>query len=212
LTKIVRSVRYSLLGAFIVLIAGCRMALVATPTAAAVSSSATIIADCKDHGGLTGNYSVAELRNALQVMPPEDKEYTSCQDVLNRALLADISTPTTGSGGPGGGSGSFLPTPVIAILVVLFLVAVTFGAVAVRRRRRPSGKDVGRVMLHIERADQETQRQLWVLGERLPEPLSIGSRSSEFWVSFPHDFGEAKAREEIRKAIDRAHLHLITVA
>jgi hypothetical protein len=77
---------------------------------------------------------------------------------------------------------------------------------------RAGGEDVSHVMLHIERADQETQGQLWVLSERLPEPLSVGSRSWEFWVSFPHEFGEAKARQEVRNAIEAADLNLITVA
>jgi hypothetical protein len=66
-------------------------------------------------------------------------------------------------------------------------------------------------MLHIERADQQTQHQLWVLSERLPEPLSVESRSWEFWVSYPDEFGETQAREQVRNAIEAADLHLITV-
>jgi hypothetical protein len=127
-----RRVRFALLGALAALaVCSC----MAAPAGAASSSNA-IIADCYAHpGGLTGHYTVAELRKAIQVMPPEAKEYTSCPDVVNRALLAALASPTKrGGGGSGGGSGSFLPTPVIVILVVLVLVAVTFGAVAVRRR------------------------------------------------------------------------------
>jgi hypothetical protein len=125
-----RRLRIALLGALAALaVCSC----LAAPAGAASTSNA-IIADCNAHpGGLTGHYTVAQLREALQVMPAEVKEYTSCPDVVNRALLAAIH-PGKGGGGSGGGSGSFLPTPVIVILVVLILVAVTFGAVAIRRR------------------------------------------------------------------------------
>jgi hypothetical protein len=75
----------------------------------------------------------------------------------------------------------------------------------------PGIVDVARVMLRIERADQQTQHQLWVLNERLPEPLSVESRSCEFWVSYPDEFGEAEAREQVRKAIEEVDLHLIGV-
>jgi hypothetical protein len=124
-----------LLGAVTALAGSASLAVLVPPTALAASSSSAIIADCYAHpGGLTGHYTVAQLRTALQVMPPETKEYTSCPDVVNRALLAAIATGKSGGGGSGGGSGSFLPTPVIVILIVLILVAVTFGAVAIRRR------------------------------------------------------------------------------
>ncbi len=94
---------------------------------------------------MAGHYSTAELNHALQVMPTVTKDYTNCPDVINRALLAAVST-SKGNGGGGGGSGSFLPTPVLVILVVLVLAAITFGAVAIRRRRDPdreSGGDLG---------------------------------------------------------------------
>jgi hypothetical protein len=130
----------ALLGAAIALAGSASLALLVPPTARADSSSSAIFADCNAHpGGLTGHYTVGQLRHALQVMPPETKEYTSCPDVVNRALLAAIANGNHGGAGSGGGSGSFLPTPVIVILVVLILVAVTFGAVAIRRRRGGGG-------------------------------------------------------------------------
>jgi hypothetical protein len=67
-------------------------------------------------------------------------------------------------------------------------------------------------MLRIERADQQTQHQLWVLNQRLPEPLSVESQSWEFWVSYPDEFGEAEARDQVLNAIEEADLHLIRVA
>jgi hypothetical protein len=120
----------------IALVAAAFVLMAATPVLGA-SSANPVIADCLAHpGGLTGHYTVAQLKNALQVMPAETKEYTSCPDVINRALLAAVGTSGTGTGGSSsGGSSSFLPTPVIVILVILILAAVTFGALAVRRRR-----------------------------------------------------------------------------
>lgn len=100
-----------------------------------------IFHDCASHPAqMVGHYTVAQLNHALQVMSAETREYTSCPDVINRALLAAVGKgPGGGSGG--GGGGSFLPTPVIIILVVLILVAVTFGAAAIRRRRDPDRED-----------------------------------------------------------------------
>jgi hypothetical protein len=117
---------------------GC--AVFGQSASAASSPSNAVIADCYAHpGGLTGHYTATQLRTALQVMPANIKEYTSCQDVINRALLAVLSRRTSGSGGSAGGSGSFLPTPVIVILVLVVLVALTFGAIAIRRRRGGGG-------------------------------------------------------------------------
>jgi hypothetical protein len=111
---------------------------------AATQKQNPVIVDCLAHpSGLTGHYTVDQLRHALQVMPPTTREYTSCPDVINRALLAAVGSGNGTSGGTGGGSGSFLPTPVIVILVLLILAAVTFGALAVRRRRAEAGAGGG---------------------------------------------------------------------
>ena len=128
----------------IALLAAAFVLMAAGPVLAA-SSANPVIADCLSHpGGLTGHYTVAQLKTALQVMPPETKEYTSCPDVINRALLAAVGTKGTGTAGSSSGSSSsFLPTPVIVILVILILAAVTFGALAVRRRRAAGGGAAG---------------------------------------------------------------------
>jgi hypothetical protein len=105
------------------------------------SSANAVLQDCLAHpGGLHGSYTVAQLRHALQVMPAEDKEYTSCPDVINRALIGAVGTGRS-KGVGGGGSSSFLPTPVIVILVLLVLAAVTLGAIALRRRRAAEAHD-----------------------------------------------------------------------
>ena len=91
------------------------------------------VADCSAHGTLTRHYSASELQNALATMPTDVKEYTSCPDVIQRALLAQLGSV---SGGGGGGGSSFLPGWVIAVLVVLVLAGAAAGAMAVRNRRR----------------------------------------------------------------------------
>ncbi len=117
---------FALLGAVLTL------AVTAVPAAAA---SNPVIADCNAHGALTKTYSISALHQALSSMSAITKEYTSCSDVINRALAAAVSGGGTGGGTGNGGSGSFLPTPVIIILVLLILAAVGFGALAIRRRR-----------------------------------------------------------------------------
>jgi hypothetical protein len=106
----------------------------ATPPALAAGNA--IINDCQANGQLTHPYTVRQLNHALSVMPASVKQYTSCFDVVQNALVSARKHNGTApaSGGNGGGS-SFLPTPVIIILVALILAAVTFGALAIRRRR-----------------------------------------------------------------------------
>jgi hypothetical protein len=104
------------------------------PASPALGASNPVIADCVAHGALTQSYSIQQLHVALGAMAAETREYTNCQDVINRALASSVSGKGSGGTG-GGGSGSFLPTPVIVILVILILAAITFGALAVRRRR-----------------------------------------------------------------------------
>jgi hypothetical protein len=110
----------------------------ASGAAGATVGANPVIQDCLNHpGGLTHQWTVAQLDQALAVMPAETKEYTDCPDVINRARLAALHG-LKGSGS-GGGGGSFLPTPVLIVLLILILAAVTFGALAVRRRRGPAG-------------------------------------------------------------------------
>ncbi len=136
-----RQPRIALLGTVLAL------ATLGVAPALAASSSNAVLADCGAHpGGLTGSYTAVQLQHALAVMPAETKEYTSCPDVINRALLAALGKSRGNGTRPtatGGGSGSLLPTPVIIILVVLVLAAVTFAAVAIRRRRDGGAGDDG---------------------------------------------------------------------
>lgn len=110
---------------------------VALPVAPALAAGNAVINDCQSNGQLTHPYTVRQLRHALSVMPASVKQYTSCFDVVQNALVSarkhNGTAPASGSS-KGGGS-SFLPTPVIIILVVLILGGLTFGALAIRRRR-----------------------------------------------------------------------------
>jgi hypothetical protein len=111
----------------------------ALPAQASVGSAA--LADCNAHDTLTHVYTSAELQDALATMPATMKEYTDCQDVINRALNTALgSGHGKAGGGSGGGGGSSFPTAVVVILVVLALAAATFGALEVRRRRGGGGE------------------------------------------------------------------------
>jgi hypothetical protein len=140
----------------------------ALPVAPALAAGNAIINDCQSNGQLTHPYTVRQLRHALSVMPASVKQYTSCFDVVQNALVSarkhNGTAPASGSS-KGGGS-SFLPTPVIIILVILILAALTFGALAIRRRRAatergpdpdgPSGGPSGEAPTRIdERGDDE---------------------------------------------------------
>lgn len=108
---------------------------------AANTAGNPVLQDCNAHGVITHNFTLAQLRHALAIMPASYKEYGNCLDAIQSALAKVRSgkpiAPDSGSGG------SFLPTPVIVILVVLILAAVTFGALAVRRRRGGHGGGPG---------------------------------------------------------------------
>ena len=110
-------------------------AIVAAVPARAATSGTVVVADCNAHGKLTATYSVPALQDALSTMTPAVKAYTNCYDVIQRALLAQVSG-TKASGSDSGSSGSFLPTPVLIVLIALVLGAAAFGVLALRRRAR----------------------------------------------------------------------------
>jgi hypothetical protein len=103
------------------------------PATAGAAGLSPAVADCNTHNHLTHHYSIAQLRNALATMPADIQEYTNCQDVIQRQLLAQLGT-LRGNRGSGSGGGSFLPTPVIVVLVLIVVGGVGFGTYAWRRR------------------------------------------------------------------------------
>lgn len=112
-------------------------ALATTTASAKKPSGSAVVADCISHLKLTRTYSIPELQTALQSLSADVQEYSNCQDVINRALLAaegKLHGNDSGSGTSSSGS-SGLPTPLIVVLVLLALAAVTLAALAIRRRR-----------------------------------------------------------------------------
>jgi hypothetical protein len=88
--------------AILVLLLAC-----ALPAAALASATSDrIYRDCEHSasGSLTGTYTKAQLRAALQNMPGDVAEYSGCSDAINQALLAG-GHRGSGSGG-GNGSGN----------------------------------------------------------------------------------------------------------
>jgi hypothetical protein len=122
--------------------AAAAVGAVALPAPPALAAGNAVINDCQANGQLTHPYTVRQLRHALSVMPASVKQYTSCFDVVQNALVSARKHNGTApaSGASKGGGSSFLPTPVIIILVALILAALTFGALAIRRRRTVTGE------------------------------------------------------------------------
>jgi hypothetical protein len=108
------------------------LVLALAPAASAAQSP--VVTDCYSHGGLVHTYPAAALRSALQTMPATVKEYSSCYDIIESALLKQLGQTGSNNGTGSRSGGSFLPTPVIVVLVLVALAGVTFGAIAIRRR------------------------------------------------------------------------------
>ena len=103
----------------IALFAALAGGLVATAPASAYNVSA-IYKACETSGKLTGHYSRAELQAALNQMPSEVAEYSSCSDLIQQALLrasrgsgsgpsahaAGVGTGGKNGGGRGGHGGT----------------------------------------------------------------------------------------------------------
>lgn len=123
----------------------CVVTLVAAGGVAAGAQSAVqqILNQCPS-GQITGRFTVAQLRTALRQLPTSVNEYTSCSDVINRAILTAQRQGRTGGSG-GGSGGSFLPVGVIVVLAVLVAAALGFGVLAVRNRRSGAGGAGGSV-------------------------------------------------------------------
>lgn len=53
---------------------------------AAVASGFDVIADCNANNGLSGDYSAAQLQEALNSMPADVDEYSDCRAIISAAL------------------------------------------------------------------------------------------------------------------------------
>ncbi|HET8979694.1 MAG TPA: hypothetical protein VFN87_16145 [Solirubrobacteraceae bacterium] len=113
-------------------------AMGASSALAASAGANPILQECPS-GRLSQAYTVAQLRHALAIMPADTKQYTSCVDVIQTAIINATHRRSGGTSG-GSGGGSFLPTPVIVILALLVVAALGFAGLALARRGgRPSG-------------------------------------------------------------------------
>jgi hypothetical protein len=79
-------------------------ALVAAPAAPAQDTRSKILRECQE-GGLTGDYSIREIRDARNNIPDDVDQYSDCRDVLARALADRAGGGSGGGGGTAGGGG-----------------------------------------------------------------------------------------------------------
>jgi hypothetical protein len=114
------------------LIGGC----FAAAAASASASPSGVLSDCNYHAQLTQRYSAGDLQGALSTMGADQKEYTDCYDVIQRALLADLGRihPGTVHAQSAGGS-SFLTTPMIVLIGFVGFAAGAVAFLGVRARR-----------------------------------------------------------------------------
>lgn len=78
--------------------------------AVASASTDAILKDCNDDGVLNGNYSKADLQTALQNIPADLDQYSSCGGLINAALLKKVTKPSGRKGGGGKGGNASAKT------------------------------------------------------------------------------------------------------
>jgi cobalamin biosynthesis Mg chelatase CobN len=66
---------------------------------AMASAAGTIYKECEQNGQITGHFTRAQLKAALNGLPSEVSEYSDCQDLINQAL---VRASSTGGGNPTG--------------------------------------------------------------------------------------------------------------
>jgi hypothetical protein len=128
----------------VILVPLVAVVLGSTLIAASATATATdpVIAQCSATGAVTGNFTIQQLRHALDTLSPTTKEYTNCYDAINRAIAAK-SGGGSGNGSSNASGGSFLPTWLLIVLIVLVLGAGAYGVVALRRQGQGGPPDDG---------------------------------------------------------------------
>ncbi len=88
------------------LIATLAALLTAVPAVADITD--TIVRDCShsETGYLTGTYTRAQLKHALNNLPADAREYTGCHDQISQALRDAAAGGGSGSNGTNGDGGS----------------------------------------------------------------------------------------------------------
>jgi hypothetical protein len=103
----------------------------------ALAADTGALADCNVHAQLTQHYSVGQLQDALANMGADQKEYTDCYDVIQRALLGDVGRLHPGRiDSPRADSSSFVTPPLLALIGLAGFVAGAATFVGARRRRK----------------------------------------------------------------------------
>jgi uncharacterized membrane protein len=110
------------------------LAIGVTVTPVAAGASNPVLQQCRS-GSLTEVYSVAQLRQALSLLTAAEKQYTSCQVVIQQALSIAVAHRLTKAPVGSAATNSLLPTPLVVGLVIVAVVGLTLAAIAVRRRR-----------------------------------------------------------------------------
>lgn len=73
------------------------LALTLGTATGAWASTDEILSDCNDDGALSGNYSASELKEALNNIPSDLQQYSSCESVIRQALLKKVTKNTSPS-------------------------------------------------------------------------------------------------------------------
>ncbi len=92
-----------------------------------------VVANCNATlGRLTHHYTIAQLQTAYNSIPAANREYSTCGQVIENQLQAQLKGIHIKPSGSGGGSNSTVP---IVIGVVIVLILGGGGVLALRSRR-----------------------------------------------------------------------------
>jgi hypothetical protein len=87
------------------LLTTCALLCLAMPAVAQADGGVTaLLKEACNNERVTGHYTQAQYKKALDSLATDSDEYTACREVLERARLAALSTPKKRQGGNGGGS------------------------------------------------------------------------------------------------------------
>jgi hypothetical protein len=105
--------------------------------ATAAATPTSVLVDCNAHAQLTHQYSVGDLQEALSTMGADQKEYSDCYDVIQRALLGDVGRLHPGAvDSQHAGTSSFLTTPLIVLIGVAGFGVGAMTFFGARRRQK----------------------------------------------------------------------------
>jgi hypothetical protein len=114
---------------------------VAAIPAVARAAGNPVIANCNASGRLTHHYTLSQLQQAYATIPVDSREYSSCAQVIENQIQAQLSVLKV-KGHPHNSSGG-VSTATIVIIVVVVLILLGGGGLALRayRHRDPGAGD-----------------------------------------------------------------------